>query len=133
MKVLQLTTCDKWSTYCLSLSSTAERRLPSAPISDDAAGFKNMFPRKDTCSFLISEPLWPVCSAGQALYSASAVQALQHTFHALSATALITLHRCLYHCFSTPLSLLVTLQRQSEASFFFVDGLQISSVIQSTF
>ena len=95
----------------------------------DEAGLENFFPK--TRRSLIRESPLPCCSATRARRSASDTHLLHQVLQAFSAAALVNFLWWPYSVFRQVMSCGGAFFKQIQASFFFLDRLRTSLVIQS--
>ena len=129
MSIWQFTTSWKCSAQRFNLSPSLCRILPSLATRLDEAGLKNFFPKRRRS--LIREPPLPCCSAARARHSAFDARSLHQALRALSAAALASFLRWSYLVFRRVMSCGHALYKRIQASFFFLDRLRTSLVIQS--
>ena len=129
MSIWQFTTSWKWSAQRFNLSSLLCRTLLSLATRLDEAGLENFLPKR--CRSLIREPRLPCCSATRARRSASAARSLHQALRAFSAATLVRFLRWSYLILRRVMSCGSAFFKRAQASFFFLDRLRISLVIQS--
>ena len=129
ISVWQFTTSWKCSVQRFNLSPLLCRIPASLANRLDEAGLENVFPKRSRS--LIKEPHLPCCSATRARRSASAARSLHQALRAFSAATLVSFLRWSYSVFRQALSCGGAFFKRIQASFFFLDRLWTSLVIQS--
>ena len=129
MLLWQFTTAWKCSAQRFNLSPSLCRTLPSLATRLDEAGLENFFPKRRRS--LIREPPLPCCSATRARRSASVARSLHQALRAFSAATLVSFLRWSYSALRRVMSCGGAFLKRTQASFFFLERLRTSLVIQS--